>query len=400
MQLCSGTACLLLLAPSLLPAQQPKLSRTLEAGSVPAHLAFSPDGRTLASAGAASDPEGRGEVKLWAEGPGEVKLWDVATGKNTATLKGHAGKVWGVAFSPDGKTLASGGGRSGNAWPGTGELKLWDVATGKNIATLKSYPGVVCCVAFSPDGKALASSIRDGTVRLWEVATGKNSATFEAPEYGGLSLCVAFSPDGKTVAVGGGPVKQRDGPGATGEIQLWDLAAGKKTATLQGHPGDGCFSNMFARAFSVAFSPDGKVLVSGGARTIELWEVATGKNLATFQYATGAVVWRAELSPDGKTVAWVGGPQDDWRAELSPDGKAVVWVGGPQDDPAACPPPKCPIRLLDVTTGKTTAILKAHAGGVLSVVYSPDGRTLASGGADSMIRLWDIAAARQAGRPR
>ena len=76
-QLCSGAACLLLLAPSLLPAQQPKLSRTLAAGSVPAHLAFSPDGRTLASAGAASDPEG----------PGEVKLWGVATGKNTATLR-------------------------------------------------------------------------------------------------------------------------------------------------------------------------------------------------------------------------------------------------------------------------------------------------------------------------
>ena len=97
----------------------------------------------------------------------------------------------------------------------------------------------------------------------------------------------------------------------TGEIQLWDLATGKKTATLQGHPGEGCFSNMFAVAFSVAFSPDGKVLVSGGARTIELWDVATGKNLATFQQAVGEAVWRMALSPDGKTLAWVGWPQDD-----------------------------------------------------------------------------------------
>ena len=95
-QLCSGAACLLLLAPSLLPAQQPKLSRTLAAGSVPAHLAFSPDGRTLASAGAASDRK----TGYLAEGPGEVKLWDVATGKNTATLKGHAGIGLGRGVQP------------------------------------------------------------------------------------------------------------------------------------------------------------------------------------------------------------------------------------------------------------------------------------------------------------
>jgi WD40 repeat protein len=366
-QLCSGAACLLLLAPSLLQAQQPKLSRTLAAGSVPAHLAFSPDGRTLASAGGASD----------LGGPGEVKLWDAATGKNTATFKGHTGMVWSVAFSPDGKTLTSGGGRFSNE-PGlvprlgTGELKLWDVATGKNTLTLKSYPGVVFCVAFSPDGRTLASSSQDRTVRLWEVATGKNSATFEAPEYRGFS-CVAFSPDGKTAAVGGGPVIKQEGGGVTGEIQLWDVATGKRTTTLQGHPGEGCFSNMFAAAYSVAFSPDGKVLVSGGARTIELWELATGKKLATFQQPGSEVVWRVALSPDGKTVAW---------------------VGGPQGNPARARPPECPIRLLDVSTGKTTDILKGHAGGVWSTVFSPDGRTLASGGADSMIRLWDLSPAR------
>jgi WD40 repeat protein len=345
------------------------LSRTLEAGSVPVHLAFSPDGKALASAQGGSD----------LRGPGAVKLWDLATGRVTATLKGHAGMVWNVAFSPDGKTLASAGGRDANEpgpgpHLGTAELKLWDVATGRLTATLKTTSGVVLGVAFRPDGKTLASSSQDHTVRLWEVATGKTTATFqlhpEVPQSGGFG-CVAFSPNGKKLAVGGGPVTRKDGGGVTGEVQLWDLATDKRIATLQGHPGEGCFSNMFALANSVAFRPDGKTLVSGGARTIELWEVATGKNLATFQQ-DGCVVWRAALAPDGKTLAWVREPWSD------PPGRKLR-------EPE--------IRLLDIATGKDIAPLRGHAGGVWSLAFSPDGKTLAAGGLDGKIHLWDIPSA-------
>lgn len=357
--------CLLILASSILPAVQPKLSRTLAADAGIVSLAFSPDGTVLASAEVSSE-----------NGPGELKLWDVATGKNTAMLKGHEGMVWSVAFSPDGKRLASGGGRF-EGGPGTAKLKLWDVATGKNTATLESGPRVVICVAFSPDGKALASSGGDGKTRLWEVATGKNLATMDTlPGFPG-SNCVAFSPDGKKLAVGGGPTAGHGGPGVTGEVHLWDLATGKKTAILKGHPGEGCFSNMTAVAYSVAFSPDGKTLISGGARTIEVWEVATGKRMATFTQPH--VVWRVALSPDGKTAAWVTGPMSE----------AAQKAGLERE-----------VRLLDVSSGENFALLKRPAAGGWALVFSPDGRTLACGGEDGKIDLWDIPAATKASRTR
>jgi WD40 repeat protein len=363
----SGVACLLLFAAPPLSAQQPKLSRTLRAGSGPVGVAFSPDGKRLAS---------------WAGGelpPGvvDVKIWDVAAGKSTATLKGHMG-LWSVAFSPDGKTLATGGFLFGDEKP-TSEIRFWDVATGKSTVTLKGLTGMVWSVAFSPDGKTLAAAVgatrieRDGPneappgeIRLWDVATGKNTATFEGYRVV-IFGSVAFSPDGKLLASGGGPVKQKGGPSVTGEIKLWEVATGKNIATLEGHPGHGCFSNMFAIACAVAFSSDGKTLASAGQDTVELWEVATGKNTATFQWSGVGIVWRVAFSPDGKTLAAA------TYAERSQGGEVRLW---------------------DVRTGKDTATLK----GGLSVVFSPDGKTLALGGKDGTIQLWDLTAARNGDR--
>ncbi len=157
-------------------------------------MAFSPDGKTLAST--SNDTT--------------VRLWDGATGESRATLKGHEEQVYAVAFSPDGKTLASAGGNPFEVGDllnplRPGELRLWDAATGEPRATLKGHESTVYAVAFSPDGKTLASAGvdplnpgRPGVLRLWDAATGEPRATLKG--HAGAVHAVAFSPDGKTLA--------------------------------------------------------------------------------------------------------------------------------------------------------------------------------------------------------
>jgi hypothetical protein len=175
-------------------------------------VAFSPDGTILASGGPYVP----------------IKLWDAATGKERLSFAENVTPtVCSVAFSPDGKTLASGQGGYADEppKPDPGEIKLWDVATGKELITLKGHTELVRSVAYSPDGKTLASGSEDKTIKLWDVTTGKERATLTG-HMGGVRS-VAFSPDGKTLA---------SGAGDPGEIKLWDVATGKERASLLREP--------------------------------------------------------------------------------------------------------------------------------------------------------------------
>ena len=278
-------------------------------------VAFSPDGRLLASSG---------DDKT-------VRLWDPATGKRRRTLTGHTGRIWGVAFSPDGQTLAS---------VGVDEtVRLWDPATGEHRRTLTGHTGTVYGVAFSPDGRLLASAGADKTVRLWDPATGEHRRTLTG--HTGTVWGVAFSPDGQTLASAGGGDKT---------VRLWDPATGEHRRTLTGHTGN---------VWGVAFSPDGQTLASAGVdETVRLWDPATGEHRRTLTGHTGPV-WGVAFSPDGRLLASSGGDET--------------------------------VRLWDPATGEHRRTLTGHTGTVWGVAFSPDGQTLASGSEDKTVRLWDLA---------
>ncbi|KAJ5433611.1 uncharacterized protein N7458_012767 [Penicillium daleae] len=277
-------------------------------------VAFSPDGRLLASG----------------SGDNTVRLWDTATGSLQQTLEGHSDVVRSIAFSPDSRLLASGSGDN--------TVRLWDTATGSLQQTLEGHSDVVRSIAFSPDSRLLASGSSDNTVRLWDRATGGLQQTLKG--HSTWVYSVAFSPNGRLLA-----------SGCSDEtVRLWDTATGGLQQTLKGHSHE---------VLSVAFSPDGRLLASGsGDNTVRLWDTAKGVLQQTLKGHSNSV-YSVAFSPNGRLLA-----------------------SGCSDKT---------IRLWDTETGGLQQTLKGHLAWVLSIVFSPDGRLLASGSCDNTVRLWDTA---------
>jgi WD40 repeat protein len=251
---------------------------------------FTRDGRTLASWSLGAE-----------DGDGLVRLWDAADGRLRATLfdqPDDAETATAAAFSPDGRTLATGS----SAGDDLGRVRLWDAGSGKLRAAPAGRPGLIYDVAFSPDGRTLASGDSDGVVQLWNVADGKRGATLTG--HTDTVNNTVFSPDGRILASGSGD----------GTVRLWDVAGGQPIGTLTGH---------VQGVDVVMFSPDGRILASGGADgAVRLWDL-TSRQLLTGFAGHNARVTTLAISPDGRALASVA------------DGAVRLWDMPLSDPPAA-----------------------------------------------------------------
>ena len=311
-----------------------------------------------------------------------VKLWDAATGAQLRTFEGHGDRVTSVAFSPDGTKVLSGSEDK--------TLKLWDAATGSLLRTFEGDANGVNSVAFSPDGTRVLSGGWDGKLKLWDAATGALLRTFEGQE---PISSVAFSPDGALLL---------SGSMMWGTTKLWDAATGAQLRTFEEHTSD---------VTSVAFSPDGTKVLSGSEdKTLKLWDAATGAQLRIFEGHTGDVTSVA-FSPDGASV--LSGSRDKtmklWDAAtgallrtfnghtnwvnsvaFSPDGARVLSGSGVMDKRLKrLGVSDDTVKLWATSTGQLLRTFEGHASEVLSVVFSPDGTRVLSGGWDKTTKAWD-----------
>ena len=309
--------------------------RAGERSSTVVTIAYSPDGRRLASA----------------DRNGDLRIWEADSGREVHRLEGHTSPVRALSFRPDGRAIASASGDD--------TIRIWDAATGELRRTIRAGGHFPSSVAYSPDGGQLASGSgyrmeeygpgepHAGVVKIWDPEGGRELKSLRGHTQHVLGL--GFSPDGRSIASASGAWRTHDAfERRSGEIKIWDVGSGVEVRNLSGHDGP---------VTDVAFSPDGRILASvSGDRTLRTWEASTGRPLVT---ARGHRDWISGLAF---------GPSSDWVATSSHDGTVRVW---------------------EAATGQELSILRGHTDAVACVAVSPDGERISSGGSDQTIKVWD-----------
>jgi WD40 repeat protein/serine/threonine protein kinase len=344
---------------------------------MPMNLALSPDRKTLAIGGMSTSVSVQ-EVETQQS---VLILWDLAAGKDRAIIKGHAGLITAIAFSPDGQTLVT------TALDKT--MHLRDAATGREKATLGAATTPVASLAFSRDGKTLASGNSDGTVRLWNAKTGQLQATFMG--HVNLVTSVVLALDGRTLASASGD----------GVIKLWDAATtlGPRLTPVE------------RGVLALTFTQDSKAAVLDRGATIHFFDPPTGKKQRSLGLGKSRGGFRSgALAPGGGIAAFIDADNNALLFD-STSGKELhrIKMGDGFNDALAFSPNaqvlavgrglrnksfevvSGEVVLWDAVTGMQRATLKGHSDRVVSLAFSPDGQTLASGSDDQTVKLWNVA---------
>jgi RNA polymerase sigma factor (sigma-70 family) len=403
------------------PATGKKLKHFGPAKGTVVSAVFAPDGTTLAAG----------------EEEGAIAIYDVSSGKERCrcSLSDDSG-TRALAFSPDGATLALGG-------TGRKAIRFFDTATGKALRRHTGHQDEIMAAFLAADGKSVISAAKDGVIAQWDAAKGTETRSFGSHPISKCIHAMDVTPDGKTLATAG-----------DSNIHLWDLAAGKETAKLSGHKvvaealafnadgkmlASGSWQDHTIRLWDVArgeerlritlpmpnghnygdvplvFSRDGKVLYSGSADranpSLYFWDSTTGKEIRRI----ARPVSRLALSPDGKTLATASWDKRIYLWDVA-TGAEITQIEAPASALAFSPDGRMlaygatngVIHLLEMATRRERHVFAGHqpggndqgsfAAGVAVLAFSPDGRTLISGGGDTTLLLWDVFGTHNSGR--